>query len=513
MAKFNGSNLMESMLESQKGIMDKMVESTKKMANGNTVVNETINKGTEWYNNWLENQKSTISSTTEKVENLGKKTQEGTNKMNEYFQNWQNNQAAAAKQMWDMNQNFFKASTEQAKGFDMSNPMAQFGNMNNQMSNMMNAMNNQNMMSQFQNWAKGFTQQNPFSMDAAKSTTDNMTNLFNQYFEMLNYNFGQMQKSSQAGTPQDAFRNMMNVNEGFVRFYEMWSPMMSSIQDKTFNMESFKKMVEPAMYKDVMDKMFGFMPEHTAQYFQGFASMMQDNMKQMNGGMNYNQMKEMMNGAMPAFNRNEMMDGMLNGYNTFNNNMNNIFAPMAKMVTPNASTKNMAEWKEIADKMVIYNIKNSEMQSMMYEKGVKIMDKIAQSIANKIENGEEVSSVMALYQEWLNTSDAEFVSLFESDEYSKIMAETASLQMKLRKEIDLKLENQMSKLPIATRSDMEEMHKAIYDLKKQVRQLEKMLEMETANEEVKVETPKPTPVADAPKATTATAKKATSTKK
>ena len=57
MAKKNGSNLMESVLETQKNIVDKMVESTKKLTNGNTIVNETINKGSEWYNNWLESQK------------------------------------------------------------------------------------------------------------------------------------------------------------------------------------------------------------------------------------------------------------------------------------------------------------------------------------------------------------------------------------------------------------------------------------------------------------------------
>lgn len=495
MAKLNGSNLMESVLETQKSMVDKMVESTKKLANGNTMVNETINKGSEWYNNWLESQKKVLNTTQEKAETFGATAQEKAGKMNEFFQNWQNQQSAAAKQMWDMNQNWFKATADQAKGFDMSNPMAQFNNWNGQMSNMMNAMNNQNMMNQFQNWSKGLMNQNPFSMDAVKSNTDSMTNLFNQYFEMLNYNFASMQKSMQAGTPQDAFRNMMNVNEGFVRFTEMWSPMWNSIQNKTFNMDGFKKMVEPAMYKEVMDKMFGFMPEHTSQYFQNFTKMMQEHIKPMGGFGNYSQMKSMMGDMMPNFNSSDMMSGMMNGYQSMSNSLNSIFAPMAKMITPNEHTKNMAEWNEIADKMVIYNIKNAEMQYKIYERGTQVMDKVAEMVAHKIENGEEVSSMMALYQEWLNISDAEFVKLFESDEYAEIMAETASLQMNLRKEINLKLEKSLANVPVATRSEMEEMHKAIYDLKKQVRQLEKMLEMETEVEET------PAPKATAKKST------------
>jgi polyhydroxyalkanoate synthase subunit PhaE len=492
MAKLNGSNLMESVLETQKSMVDKMVESTKKLSNGNTLVNETINKGTEWYNNWLENQKKAMTDTTEKAETMGASAQANANKMSEFFQNWQEQQTTAAKQMWDMNQNWFKNTADQAKGFDMSNPMAQFNNWNTQMTNMMNAMNNQNLMTQFQNWSKGLMNQNPFSMDSFKSSTDNMTNMFNQFSEMMNYNFASLQKSMQAGTPQDAFRNMMNVNEGFVRFSEMWSPMMSSIQNKTFNMDAFKKMAEPAMYKELMDKMFGFMPEHTSQYIQNFSKMMQDNMKQMGGFGNYNQMKSMIGDMIPAFDQNEMMEKMLGGYNNMKNSMNSIFAPMGKMMGQNEMTKNMAEWAEIADKMMVYNIKNAEMQYMIYEKGTKVMDKIAESIIHKQENGEEVGNVMALYQEWLNLSDAEFVALFESDEYSKIMAEVASMKMKLSKEIDHKMEQSLRNVPVATRSEMEEMHKAIYDLKKQVRQLEKMLEMEVAEPEVETVAPKTT---------------------
>lgn len=483
MANLNGSNLMESVLETQKSIVDKMVESTKKLSNGNTLVNETINKGTEWYNNWLENQKKAMGTGTAKAESFGAGAQDNFNKMQNYFQEWQNNQTAAAKQLWDMNQNWFKAASDQARNFNQTNPMDQFNKMSNQWGQWMgNLNNNQAMMNPFQDWSKGFMNQNPFSMDSFKSSADNVTNLFNQFFEMMNYSFSSLQKSMQAGTPQEAFRNMMNVNDGFVRFAEMWSPMMSSIQNKTFNMDAFKKMADPALYKELMDKLFGFMPEHTGQYLQHFSKMMQDNSKQMGGWANYSQMKSMMANMVPGFNQQELMENLLSGYNNMRNSINSIFAPMGKMMGHNDLTKNIAEWNELADKMVMYHIKNAEMQYMIYEKGASIMDKVAASIVKKQENGEEISSVMALYQEWLNISDSEFVALFESDDYSRIMAETASLKLKLNKEIEHKLEQSLSNIPVATRSDLEEMHKAIYDLKKQVRQLEKMLEIETPAE-------------------------------
>jgi hypothetical protein len=175
-----------------------------------------------------------------------------------------------------------------------------------------------------------------------------------------------------------------------------------------------------------------------------------------------------------------MFSGMLNNYNSWYNTVNNAVAPLTKMMTPNQHTKNMMEWNDISNRLMVYNIKNAEMQYMVYNQGVKVMDALAENIAAKIEKGEEVKDMMGLYQEWLNISDKVYVSLFESEEYSKIMGETSAMQMKLRKDIEGQLEKFMVGIPVATRSEMDEMYKTIYDLKKQVRQLEKMLEIDGA---------------------------------
>src|SRR5690606_24301006 len=144
-----------------------------------------------------------------------------------------------------------------------------------------------------------------------------------------------------------------------------------------------------------------------------------------------------------------------------------------KMMGPNQQTKLMMEWNDIANRMAIYNIKNAELQYMVYNQGAKVMDNLAESVAKKIENGEEANSIMAIYQEWLNIGDKTFVELFESEEYSKQMAEVNALQLKLRKDIELQMEKFMVGVPVATRSEMDELYKTIYELKKQVRELEK----------------------------------------
>ncbi len=148
-------------------------------------------------------------------------------------------------------------------------------------------------------------------------------------------------------------------------------------------------------------------------------------------------------------------------------------------MTPTQDTKTMQEWNQIINQVNVYNLKSAEMQYMVYQQGMKVMESIAETLMHKIENGEDVNSMMKLYQEWLNLSDSRFVELFETDEYSKLMAEVSALQLRIKKAVETQMEKMFVNVPVATRSEMDEVYQTIYDLKKQVRQLQSMLELDT----------------------------------
>lgn len=477
MANQDGKNFVDSVVDTQKKMVDSVIENTQKLTNGNAFVNDTMQKGSEWYKNWLDNQNNVFSKTTEKAAEATSTAQDNASKMNEFYQNWMNTQANWAKQMWEMNMNHVKSATNQAS----TDPMTQWSNMwNNWTSNMNNWTNTAN---QSANWMNMMNQwQNAFSTDNFKKMNDNRTSLFNQYYQTLNNSFAEWSKTIQDGTAQDAYRNMVNVGEGFTRFSQMWAPLWESIKEKSFNMDMYKQWMNPGQYKEMMDKFFGFMPENSRQYMQNMNDMMQNGFAQMsqNGMNNYNQMRGMMNNMMPA--SSEVFGNMLNGYNSWYSALNNAAAPFTKMMTPNAQTKTMTEWNDIANRMAIYSIKNAELQFMIYTQGTKVMDAVAENVVAKIQKGEEVSNMMALYQEWLNISDKTFVSLFEGEEYTKLMSEVNAMQLRLKKDVEGQMEKMMVGIPVATRSEMDELYKTIYELKKQVRQLEKMLEIDSEEE-------------------------------
>ncbi len=479
------SQMVDNMLNTQKSMVDTMVENTKKLTAGNNFMAETMEKGSEWYKNWLDTQKSVFGKTTEKMTEAGNTLKENAEKAQGTYQNMMDKQSNMMRQMYDMNMNFMKSGMP-AQNTTSNNPMEAFTQMwSNAMNGWQSAFQNGNA---FQNWMKSFQEMNPFAnmanMSNWNTTSNPLTNFFGQWNELMTQQMQNMQAGFKTGGVQDAYRNMMNTADGFARFTQLWAPMMKSLQDRSFNMDVFRKMMNPGQYKELMDQYFGFMPENMRQYMQQSSGMFQDMMKQWTAASNngMEQMRGMMGQFTPS--GSDMFGAMLGNYNSFYNNLQSAFAPMARMTTPNQATKSLAEWNDIANRMVQFNIKNAEMQYMVYEQGQKVMEELAQSLTQKVQNGVEITSMMDLYKEWMAISDKTFVKLFESEAYSEVMAEVSSMQMRLKKDMELQMESALANVPVATRSELDELYKTIYDLKKQVRQLEKMMEVEGDNDNI-----------------------------
>ena len=518
-------NLIDTMVDTQKGMADKMVDSTKQFAAGNPALTEAMEKGNDWYKNWLDSQKSFFENAAQKATTASDSLKENTEKAQESYKNMMDHQTAWARQWQDMNSKWMNNATSMGQIPQNGNPMESMTQMwNNSLNGLNQSMGNwqrmmtsgenpmMGMMKSFtgenpmMNLMKGFTGENPMmnmmkgftggsnpmmgmmnmmpnmmnmmpGMNTASNSSNPFGGMMNQWYEMLSNATSAAQRTMQSGTLQDAYRNMMNTTDGYARFAQLWSPMWKSIQDKTFNTNTFRQMMNPAQYKEMLDQYFGFMPEQMRTYIQQGSGLMQDAVKQMmeQGQNGMGQMKQMMSGMMP--NTGDMFGSMLNNYNSFYGAMQNAMAPMARMSTPNQYTKSLNEWSDIANRMVQYSLKNAELQYMVYEQGAKVMEDLAQNLQTKLQNGEEVASMMDLYKEWMNLSDKTFVTLFESEEYSQLMAEVSGMQMRLKKDTELQMEKALVNIPVATRSELDDLYKTIYDLKKQVRQMEKMLEV------------------------------------
>lgn len=407
-------------------------------------------------------QKQAVETFTSATEQM-KKNMMGNNMIDsDFFKKWYDSQMA-----------FFNNTTAGAD----SNPVSFINTwMNNQVkmagewmeavqNNYKNAMGN----------AAGFNMN-----EEAKKSYSQMLSLYNSWMSTMTNTYSEMAKNFSNGnmTTKEAFAGMFNNAEMYMKSFEFWMPMLKSIQDKTFTPDMFKQLFNAPLFKETMDKMFNLQPDFMKDMFSSNMNTLKDNMGRMmdmNKNM-FDSMKNSMNAGMP--NVNEMFTSMRSNYTGMHDMFRQAAAPLMKLVSPGKSKEQMEALNAIADEMSLFSINNAKMQYMMYATGMKAMEEVAENIYGRIRNGEEISNFMNIYSEWLNTSDKHFVSLFSSEEYSKMQGEVHSLGMKLKRHVDLQMENALGNVPVIVRSEMDELYKTIQELKKRINTLEKQIDGE-----------------------------------
>lgn len=421
-------NFFETMMDSQKQFVDTMSKTTENMKKG---FGENVNN--DYFKKWFDNQMSFFNQTN------GSKENEKTNTNNpfEYFTNlFQNNMT---------------------KGQDMA-------------SFMNNAMNN------WMTWSQNMNKFNN-GMNDANNMFQNWNNMLTKsYQEMLN-NFGVN------GTQKETFMGLFNTQEMYMKLYEFWSPMMKEIQEKNFNMDTFKNLFNAEQYKGMMDQMLSLNPEISGQMKEFYLNAIKSNMNMSKEA--YEKMKGQM-ANLPSFGK-ESFDQALEQFQNVSNQMKDAMSPMVTLMSPGKDREQMIAINELGNKMVAYQIREAQFRYMLYTTGLKAMETLAETVTNKIQNGEEYKDFNTFYNEWINTNDTVFGELFQSEEYSKFQAEFTNVTMTVKKGVEKQMEKMLENVPVITRTEMDDLYKTVYELKKHIKTLERKIEsLETpATTEVK----------------------------
>jgi BMFP domain-containing protein YqiC len=341
-----------------------------------------------------------------------------------------------------------------------------------------NMMGNNPMMNNMPNFG------NMMNMDSMTANMNNMTTMYQNWLNSMNSTYSEMMKNYNNMDAKNMMSGMFNNSEMYMNMFQLWMPMFKSMNDKSFDMETFKNMFNAPMFKDMMDKMFNMNDFNKTMMAMPGMDMFKTNMNNMmdsNKGM-FDSMKANMMNMMP--NNNGMFTQAMDMYNNMNNQMNNEFAPMMKLMGNNSNTQQMNAMKELSNEFAHYQMKSTEMQYMMYNTGMKAMNELAETVYTQVRNGADVKDFTNLYTTWLTISDKHFVELFSTDEYSKMQAEMNSFGNKMKMHINQQMEKAMEKMPVITRSEMDETYKTIYEMKKRINMLEKQLDTDVVTEEV-----------------------------
>lgn len=480
--KENSKNIFNDMLEAQSSVMDQMVETTKNITKNIPFVTETIDKGHKFVKENIKKQSELVSQMNDQLSKSQEQMNTDHQNTQNFFKQWLENQMTMAKNFYgQMNQNI--PSTNSNHTMDWMNPWMNMMNQSNaqwnqfmQQNAFMNLMNN-----------NPFMNQNMWKNQSGE-WVGQWSQMTKQYLDSMSNSYGDWVKQFSNLTSADTFKGMTNMTENMNKFFELWMPMFKSINDKTFSTENFMNALNPEKFKSFIDGFFKFMPEDSQKMLEQMNAQFVQYMKgaAQNGLSTYSNMKNQWQ-QIPGINNNPYTNAW-EMYHNWRMAMNEAVSPLTKLVNQNGPVKSAQVWNEIYELMTEFNLKNSELQYMIYQHGLKVMDRLADKVALQLSEGKSIDSFVKLYQDWLVTGDEVFTNLFNSDAYSKLMTEVSSLQMRLKKDIDDQMESMfLVNMPIATRTEMDEVYKSIYDLKKMYRNLERMW---AAKEEEKTEEPK-----------------------
>lgn len=111
----------------------------------------------------------------------------------------------------------------------------------------------------------------------------------------------------------------------------------------------------------------------------------------------------------------------------------------------------------------------TDYSSALYRVGTEAMQKVATKLGEMYNKGQAPKTYKEFYTLWWTTNEEAVHELFKSPEFSRLLSRVVDATMRLRKRYDDIMEEYLKALPVPTRSEMNDLYKTLYLLKKEVR--------------------------------------------
>lgn len=476
------NTFFEAWLETQKQLTDNWTESNRKLQDS-VKSGAAMSDGMNIYKEWLAKQAEITKAASEKA------TKAFNEKMAENGELLKSGKTADVSEIYN---NWMNAQREQMnkamsafQGFNTNNPFANNPfTANNPFANNPFAANNPFMTNPFAANNPFATTANPMKQvqDFQQQWWNNTQNFFNQAnqnaqpWNTMYQNWG---KGLNDETTKEAWNNMTNISAAYAKFYEMWAPVLKSMQNNTFNTESFKNIFNVEAFKEMMDRSIANVtPVQTKELFQQFQNWSEV-------ASNYNKhVYQQFSGSIPE-NMKTLTPFLLFGNDA--NNTTNPFAvyqraisPLLRLFAPGKETELNELMTGMMGKISVYGQKLAELQQTMYTTGAKTWETFMFENAEELKKGADLSNIQDVFQKWVNKNEASMLELFKTDAYSKIQAELLDLGLDIKQRSEKLAETLLQPLPIMLRSEADELYTTIYELRKRISQLEKQSGEETA---------------------------------
>lgn len=128
---------------------------------------------------------------------------------------------------------------------------------------------------------------------------------------------------------------------------------------------------------------------------------------------------------------------------------------------------------QLADKYNFFQFTLSEFLNLLGLPFNRAMQVMQDKIGEMAENGTLPEDTKVYYNMWVKVLEGHYMTLYQTPEYVETLAKTINALADFSAAKNAVLEDMLSLLPVARKSDMDDMARELYELKKRLRKLEK----------------------------------------
>ncbi|MDX1765018.1 MAG: poly(R)-hydroxyalkanoic acid synthase subunit PhaE, partial [bacterium] len=258
----------------------------------------------------------------------------------------------------------------------------------------------------------------------------------------------------------------------YIKLYEFWEPLATALREQTVTPESYKDLWDPAKYKEMMDKVFGFTTPESVVEFHAQASKLLETWGLRTQGIAqpWSEAAEKNIKALIdlyAGDSNASMGMVHNAYAAFEKTFGKAF----KIPAVGKDREQVELLLKTMDRYSVFLAKNAEFQHVMYVTGEKAMEKVVEAMADRVKENAEAATIEEFFKLWTSISEKDFLLLFKTQEFSKLQGLVLSAALDARRAFHQLMEVSLSDYPIALRSEMDDVYKTVYKLRRDAREV------------------------------------------
>ena len=152
------------------------------------------------------------------------------------------------------------------------------------------------------------------------------------------------------------------------------------------------------------------------------------------------------------------------------------FGILVKSPVVGSSREMLEQNNKAIDAMIEMLVSVSEFITRSSTVGYKYSKEVFKEYAESLEKGGEAKSFKEFYNMWSKQVEDAIEAYFYTEEFTKLIAKTADSAMIFKIEYDKLIEKALADLPIVTISQVDNVYKNVYELRREVRKLKKDLE-------------------------------------